>query len=136
MPILAVLMADFWVMGIMGAMGFTINIVTYIIPTLVLIVGVADSIHILVKFNQELNYGRDKRVAVKLTIQKIGAAILLTSLTTAVGFLALVSTNITMIREFGGMVAVGVILAFLVSITFIPAMLMILKTPQKAVLRK
>ena len=136
LPILAVLMADFWVMGIMGAMGFTINIVTYIIPTLVLIVGVADSIHILVKFNQELNYGRDKRVAVKLTIQKIGAAILLTSLTTAVGFLALVSTNITMIREFGGMVAVGVILAFLVSITFIPAMLMILKTPQKSSFEK
>ena len=52
LPILAVLMADFWVMGIMGAMGFTINIVTYIIPTLVLIVGVADSIHILVKFKQ------------------------------------------------------------------------------------
>ncbi len=136
LPILAVLMADFWVMGIMGAMGFTINIVTYIIPTLVLIVGVADSIHILVKFNQELNYGRDKRVAVKLTIQKIGAAILLTSLTTAVGFLALLSTNITMIREFGGMVAVGVILAFLVSITFIPAMLMILKTPQKSSFEK
>jgi len=136
LPILAVLMADFWVMGIMGAMGFTINIVTYIIPTLVLIVGVADSIHILVKFNQELNYGRDKRVAVKLTIQKIGAAILLTSLTTAVGFLALVSTNITMIREFGGMVAVGVILAFLVSITFIPAMLMILKTPKKSSFEK
>jgi predicted RND superfamily exporter protein len=136
LPILAVLMADFWVMGIMGAMGFTINIVTYIIPTLVLIVGVADSIHILVKFNQELNYGRDKRVAVKLTIQKIGAAILLTSLTTAVGFLALVSTNITMIREFGGMVAVGVILAFLVSITFIPAMLMILKTRKKSSFEK
>ena len=57
---------------------------------------------------------------------------MLTSITTAVGFLSLVSTNIVMIRQFGAIVGVSVILAFLVSITFIPAMLIILKTPSQA----
>lgn len=136
LPFTAVLMADFWAVGIMGALGVTINIVTYIVPTMVLIIGVADSIHILVKFHEELIHGSDKRDAVKHTIEKIGAAIMLTSVTTAVGFLSLMSTNIIMIRQFGAMVAVAVILAFLVSITFVPAMLMILKMPSEARLKR
>ncbi|MDP7716564.1 MAG: efflux RND transporter permease subunit, partial [Candidatus Marinimicrobia bacterium] len=136
LPFSAVLIADFWALGIMGALGLTINIVTYIVPTLVLIIGVADSIHILVKFHEELIRGRDKREAIRITVQKIGSAIMLTSVTTSVGFLSLVSTNITMIREFGAIVAVAVIFAFIVSITFIPAMLVILKMPSEAKLQR
>ena len=136
LPFSAVIIADFWSLGIMGALGLTINIVTYIVPTLVLIIGVADSIHILTKFHEELIKGYDKREAIQHTVQKIGSAIMLTSVTTAVGFLSLVSTNITMIREFGAIVAVAVIFAFIVSITFIPAMLMILKMPSEARLQR
>ena len=136
LPFSAVLIADFWALGIMGALGLTINIVTYIVPTLVLIIGVADSIHILVKFHEELIRGRDKREAIRITVQKIGSAIMLTSVTTSVGFLSLVSTNITMIREFGAIVAVAVIFAFIVSITFIPAMLVILRMPSEAKLQR
>ena len=136
LPFAAVLIADFWALGLMGALGLTINIVTYLVPTLVLIIGVADSIHILVKFHEELVHGREKREAIERTVRKIGAAIMLTSITTAIGFLSLVSTNITMIRQFGAIVAVAVILAFVVSITFIPAVLMILNMPSETRLKR
>ncbi|MBH30845.1 MAG: hypothetical protein CMG71_02505 [Candidatus Marinimicrobia bacterium] len=136
LPFSAVMIADLWALGLMGALGLTINIVTYLVPTLVLIIGVADSIHILVKFHEELVHGRGKRKAIDRTVRKIGAAMMLTSITTAIGFFSLVSTNITMIRQFGAIVAVAVILAFLVSITFVPAMLMILKMPSEARLQR
>ena len=136
LPFSAVIISDLWVLGLMGASGLTINIVTYLVPILVLIIGVADSIHILVKFQEELVHCREKREAIERTVRKIGAAIMLTSITTAIGFFSLVSTNITMIRQFGAIVAVAVILAFLVSITFVPAMLMILKIPPKVRLQR
>ena len=81
LPFSAVIIADFWSLGIMGALGLTINIVTYIVPTLVLIIGVADSIHILTKFHEELIKGYDKREAIRRTVQKIGSAIMSVSYT-------------------------------------------------------
>ena len=135
LPFVAVFITVLWVLGIMGAIGLTINIVTYIVPTLVLIIGVADSIHIMLKFQENLLNGNSKRESIRITIRKIGGAIMLTSITTAIGFLSLISTNIIMIRQFGAIVCVSVILAFVVSITFIPSMLMILETPTQKSLK-
>tara|TARA_Y100000814_G_scaffold78950_1_gene51213 strand:- start:112 stop:1788 length:1677 start_codon:yes stop_codon:yes gene_type:complete len=135
LPFAAVFITVLWVLGIMGALGLTINIVTYIVPTLVLIIGVADSIHIMLKFQENLLNGNSKRESIRITIRKIGGAIMLTSITTAIGFLSLISTNIIMIRQFGAIVCVSVILAFVVSITFIPSMLMILETPTQKSLK-
>ncbi len=131
LPMVTVLMADIWIMGVMALLGITINIVTYIVPTLVLIIGVADSIHILVKYHEELTHNSDKLTAVAETVKKIGTAILLTSLTTAVGFFSLMSTNIVIVRQFGLMVGIAVIFAFISSITFIPSMLVLLKRPSQ-----
>lgn len=131
LPMVTVLMADIWIMGVMALLGITINIITYIVPTLVLIIGVADSIHILVKYHEELTHNSDKLDAVAETVRKIGAAILLTSLTTAVGFFSLMSTNIVIVRQFGLMVGIAVIFAFISSVTFIPCMLVILGKPSQ-----
>tara|TARA_B100000029_G_scaffold516539_1_gene630683 strand:- start:13622 stop:15925 length:2304 start_codon:yes stop_codon:yes gene_type:complete len=131
LPFTAVFITVLWVLGLMAILGLTINIVTYIVPTLILIIGVADSIHIMLKFQENLLNGNSKRESIRLTIKKIGLAIFLTSLTTGLGFLSLISTNITMIRQFGAIVCTSVFLAFLVSITFIPSMLMVLKKPSR-----
>ena len=108
----------------MSLFDFSINIITYIVPTLVMIVGVADSVHILIKYNQDIKISNNTKISIKKTIQGIGNAILLTSLTTSIGFLSLLSTNIVMIKEFGFLVAIGVLIAFLVSIFLIPPILM------------
>ena len=131
LPLVAVLIADIWTMGIMTLLGFQMNIMTYIVPTLVLIVGIADSIHIIVKYQEELAYNEDKATAVEHTIKKIGAAIFLTSFTTAVGFLSLLVTNIAIMREFGLIVAIGVVIAFITSIMFIPSTLILLRRPKQ-----
>tara|TARA_Y100001935_G_C17216456_1_gene462867 strand:- start:12 stop:887 length:876 start_codon:yes stop_codon:yes gene_type:complete len=110
----------------MSFFDFSINIITYIVPTLVMIVGVADSVHILIKYNQEIKRFNNTKISIKKTIQGIGNAILLTSLTTSIGFLSLLSTNIVMIKEFGFLVAIGVLIAFFVSIFLIPPLLILM----------
>ena len=126
LPILTVFISVIWVLGLMSLFDFSINIITYIVPTLVMIVGVADSVHILIKYNQEIKKSNNTKISIKKTIQGIGNAILLTSLTTSIGFLSLLSTNIVMIKEFGFLVAIGVLIAFLVSIFLIPPLLILM----------
>jgi len=75
---------------------------------------------------------KDKREALYQTIEKIGTAIFLTSITTSIGFGSLLRSNILIVRQFGTMTAAGVMFAFILTITFLPAMLMLLKqTPAK-----
>lgn len=126
LPILTVFISVIWILGLMSLFDFSINIITYIVPTLVMIVGVADSVHILIKYNQDIKISNNTKISIKKTIQGIGNAILLTSLTTSIGFLSLLSTNIVMIKEFGFLVAIGVLIAFLVSIFLIPPLLILM----------
>ena len=126
LPITTVFVSVAWVLGIMSIFNYSINIITYIVPTLVMIVGVADSVHILIKFNEEYKKSNNLNNSLKKTINSIGNAILLTSLTTSVGFLSLLSTNILMIKEFGLLVALGVIVAFIVSILFMPSAIILM----------
>tara|TARA_B100000315_G_scaffold260900_1_gene327041 strand:- start:8691 stop:10985 length:2295 start_codon:yes stop_codon:yes gene_type:complete len=135
-PILTVHIADILALGFMSLIGFEVNIVTYIVPTLVLIVGVSDAIHILVKFNEELLHTSDKVEAIKKTMEKVGAAILLTSITTAVGFMSLMSTNILIIQQFGFIIGVAVILTFICSVIFIPCVLVLLKNPPEVQIKR
>ncbi len=126
LPILTIFISVVWVLGLMSLFNFSINIITYIVPTLVMIVGVADSVHILIKFNEEIRKSNNSKESIKKTIESIGNAILLTSLTTSIGFLSLLSTNIVMIKEFGFLVSIGVLIAFLVSILLIPSLIILM----------
>jgi len=119
-------------MGLMAALNIDFNIMTYIIPTLLMIIGIGDSVHFLVKYYGTLAMVDDKREALYQTIEKIGTAIFLTSLTTSIGFGSLLRSNILIVRQFGTMAAAGVMFAFILTITFLPAMIMLLKqTPAK-----
>ncbi len=131
LPIITVTMADIWTLGFMAALGININIVSYLIPTLLFIVGIGDSIHFLVKYYGSLQKIGRRREALFQSIKKIGTAIFLTSLTTAAGFGALGSVNIQIVQEFGWVTAVGVFFAFIISVLFIPTILLVLKpTPR------
>ncbi|MEO0898595.1 MAG: MMPL family transporter [Bacteroidota bacterium] len=93
-------------MGLMGHLGIYVNLFTALIPTLVLIISVSDIIHILKGSGPEDAEGR-----VRFHL----AALLLTTLTTIIGFGSLLSTGIRTIMEFGGFVSVGVMFTFLLT---------------------
>ena len=122
LPILTVLVTVIWLLGIMGLTGLEINIMTYIVPTLLFIIGIGDAIHIQARFRENLGNNSSSPIdAMSLTINQMSKVIFLTSITTAIGFLALTTTSITIVQEFGVEISIGVIIAWLVSILIVPS---------------
>ena len=128
LPILTVIISVIWLLGIMGLTGLEINIMTYIVPTLLFIIGIGDAIHIQARFKENLlKIPSNPKNAMVITMTQMSKVIFLTSVTTAIGFLALVTTPIKIVQEFGLEIALGVIIAWLISILIVPSGVLIFK---------
>jgi uncharacterized protein len=93
------------------------------IAPILLCVGVADSIHLLTKYQDSRLNGFTPGIALKETIVVLGSATLLTSITTAIGFATLVTSNVMPMKRFGLYTAAGVLIAFLITIFLLPTLL-------------
>ena len=122
LPILTVLITVIWLLGIMGLAELEINIMTYIVPTLLFIIGIGDAIHIQARFRENflLNPSNPKE-AMSQTMSQMSRVIFLTSITTSIGFLALMTTSIKIVQEFGMEISMGVMIAWVVSILVVPS---------------
>lgn len=128
-PILTGLMSVAATLGFMGLMGFGINPVSVIIPTLLFVMGATEDIHLLSEYMHELENGKIKRKAILNMAVKSGTAILLTSLTTFLGFATIAPNSIPMLREFGIAAAFGIAINFIITILVVPTILRFYKTP-------
>ncbi len=115
-------------MGSAGWMGFFLTGPSVSAPTMILTLAVADCVHILTSYYYEMRQGKEKKVALQESLRINFKPILLTSLTTAIGFMSMNFSDSPPFRDLGNMVAIGVMLAFLFAITVFPALLMILPT--------
>ncbi len=110
-------------LGLSGHLGLQLSMITAIVPIIILTLAVADSVHVLVSMFQELRDGKDKREAIIHALEINHQPIALTSITTAIGFISLNSSEIPPFRDMGNMVAIGVIAAWLLSVTTLPVIL-------------
>jgi len=133
-PILTVIGAIVGVLGMMQLFGKSLDVMSTLLPTILFVVGMSDAVHIINKYIEELRLNKSKTEAIKSTFKEIGRATFYTSLTTAVGFITLMSVNIKPIQEFGLYAAIGVVLAFVIAILFLPATLSLLKKPKIAII--
>ncbi len=117
-------------LGLLGAWGRELSVMSALYPVLMIIVGTSDVIHIMSKYIDELRKGLPRKEAITITIKEIGLATLLTSITTAIGFASLLSSRIIPIKEFGVNAAVGVIVAYVTVIFFTTALLSYFKREQ------
>ena len=131
LSLLAIGITLIWITGIMSMLNISINVISYLTFNLLTIIGVSDCIHILIKYHESLKEGFDQERSIIQVIKEIGYALFLTSFTTAVGFFSLCLTNIKIIREFGFLVGLGVILMFVVTIVLLPIILSLMKTPKQ-----
>lgn len=95
-------------------------------PTMILTLAIADSIHILVTFFHHMRMGEDKKTAIRESLRINHQPVFLTSITTLVGFLSLNFSDAPPFRDLGNIVAIGVFAAWALSITLLPALLVIL----------
>jgi len=126
LPVLSMILAFLILCGFLALTGRSLGILANLFPTIMLIVGISDVIHIFNKNSLEIQKGRNQRQAIKKTIKEIGLTTFLTSFTTAAGFLTLTTSSMPAIRNFGFDAAAGVLIAYGVSIVFVPAILLTL----------
>lgn len=105
------------ILGFMGATGLSITPWFAFIPSVILVISLADSVHIISEYQTYLKNGISNQKALVEAVRHLGFPCLFTSVTTAIGFSSLFLTPIMVIREFGIAIAFGVMAAFFITIT-------------------
>ncbi len=117
-----VLIATF---GAMGWAGAPIALVSTILPVVLMATCITDEVYLLERFGAQTGTG-SPRARVEASLREVGRPIVLTSLTTALGFLSFTSASIGPLRDFGLFATFGILLAMLLSFTLIPALIVLL----------
>jgi len=120
-PMIVALFSCLITMSLLVITGNTVHIMSSMIPIFIMPIAVLDSVHILSRFFDHYPLKKDRRESITHVMADLHKPMLYTSLTTAGGFASLALTPIPPVQVFGLFVALGVMVAWLVTITFIPA---------------
>ena len=129
-PVLVSGLATLWCMGLMAVFHIPVTVISFILPVILLAIGIAYGIHVLNHFYEETTTGLDGKTVVVRTGRRMAAPVLMTGLTTGAGFLSLLSSLLIPQRQFGLFAAIGVLFAMGLSLILIPALLKLLPTPR------
>ncbi len=130
-PLAVVLFTFLSVLAVQTLLGYKLNNFTANIPVFIVAIGIADAVHIYSLWLMGKKEGLENKAAVEHSLQKNFLPILLTSLTTTVGFSTLAISDIVPVATLGIATASGAVLAFLISVFWMPAVLLLLKKPIK-----
>ena len=125
-PMAVVVLTMLVVLSIQVLLGYKLNNFTANIPVFIIAIGIADAVHIYIVWLMYRKKGEDNVTAVRHTLEKNLLPIFLTSVTTSVGFASLGISKIVPVATLGIATASGAILAFLLSVIFMPALLLLL----------
>lgn len=123
----AILISLLWTLGAYALMGYTYNVLASMIVPLIVVIAVADDVHILQRFEEELQAGRSAEEAFKQTVGHLAVPLLGASATTALGMWSLATSDVKAVREFGIGSGVGIMIDFAISLVFVPTVMTLLK---------
>ena len=128
-PLTVVLMSGLWTLGIMVATGKAVDVMTVVLPTILFVVGISDVVHVLTRYYDERRSDASHKTAMQRAFREVGLATFLTSLTTALGFLTLLTSSIGPVHDFGVYAAVGVGVAYVLAFTLLPSVMVLAPPP-------
>ena len=126
-PMLVAVATVLITMGLLIGLGFPVHIMSSMIPIFLMPIAVLDSVHILSEFFDKYHQFNDRKKTILFVLDELFSPMLFTSLTSAVGFFSLSFSPIPPVQVFGVFVAVGVMVAWVLTLLFIPAYVMLLK---------
>ncbi len=129
-PLIIIFVVVIWLMGTLEMLGYNITMLTGLLPPVIVVIGIPNSIYLLNKYHQEIEKHGNKIRAMSHVIRRIGLVALITNFTTAIGFIVLITTDIVILRQFGIAASLMIMATFFVSIILIPAVFSFLPTPQ------
>jgi hydrophobe/amphiphile efflux-3 (HAE3) family protein len=133
LPALTSVVGLTWTLGIVVLAGSSLSLGSITLPPLLLVLGTVYSLHVVAEYYELARPGREVNEVVLETLRKTGTPVLITAMTTAVGFASLVVNRIVSIREMGVFSSAGILFAFVLSITLVPAILCLLPLPKRHV---
>lgn len=113
-------------MGLAGWFGIDLTSISASAPTIILTLAIANAIHVLVAFLHEMKLGRDKADAMRESLRVNLQPVFLVSFTTMLGFLTMNFSESPVFHGLGNIVAMGMLCSFILSVTFLPALMMVL----------
>lgn len=127
--LLIVGIAVVWVLGTMNLLNFKITILTAMIPPLIIVIGIPNCIYLLNKYHQEFKNHGNKIKALSRVVQRVGNATLMTNMTTAVGFATFIIVRSDVLKQFGLIASMNILVLYLVSLTLITIIFSYLPSP-------
>jgi len=131
-PFAVVALSVLWTLGLMAICSVPITVLSFILPVVLMAIGIADGIHVLSRYREEVHGANDKTDAILRTMASMQRPVVMTSLTTAAGFLALLNAYMVPQRMFGLFTAAGILFAMILSLLLIPVILQLAKAPARA----
>ena len=122
-PMIVIVTAVVWTLGLFAACGRALGMATAMVPTLIAVICLSDVIHILSHYYELQPRNHDRREVLAVAMDHMLNACFMTSITTAAGFASMVVSPIRTIREFGLAAAVGILVAYLLAVTLVPILL-------------
>ena len=129
--VLVVLVTVVWALGTIGIMGYNISLMMGLIPPLMIVIGIPNCIYLYNKFHYEFRNHNNKAKALSRMIRKTGTAMLLTNLTTAIGFMTFLFTDSQKFYEFGVISSLNIMLCYVVSLCLVPIFISLSKSPHQ-----
>ncbi|OCB77370.1 efflux RND transporter permease subunit [Flavobacterium crassostreae] len=118
--ILIVVVGVMWTFGLLGLFHYQITVLTALVPTLVIVIGIPNCIFLTNKYQQEYSVHGNKAKALQRVITKVGTATLMTNLTTAAGFATFIITSSQLLKEFGIISSLSIVALFFLCLIVIP----------------
>ncbi|MBC6608264.1 MMPL family transporter [Hymenobacter sp. BT188] len=128
-PILVVLVVVIWCVGTMVLLGYKINLLTGLIPSILIVIGVPNCTYLLSRYHYDYRKSGNQILAMTRVVRKIGLVTLMNNTTTAIGFLVFCFTDIAILYQFGLIATINIFVAFAVSFILIPAVFTYLPPP-------
>ena len=129
LAILPAALGSLWTFGLIFGLGREVDIVTVIVPIFVIVMGSADGLHFVTHFQEETDAETVGRV--RSALREVGTPMILTTVSTAAGFLSLLITDVQPIRQLGLFTAIGIVFAGIISFFSLPALISRLEVEPK-----
>ncbi|HEX7903302.1 MAG TPA: MMPL family transporter [Chitinophagaceae bacterium] len=125
-----VIMGVMWSLGIMYLLGYKITLLTALIPPLLVVIGIPNCIYFLNKFHTTYSETVDKRQALVTMVSRMGIVTLFCNLAAAIGFAVFALTRSQVLKEFGVVAGINIMILFVISLILIPSVLSLLPSPK------
>jgi predicted RND superfamily exporter protein len=132
LPLLATGLSLAYALGLMALMGRPLDILSNVLPVLVMVYGIADAIHMINRYHEEHRESGKRELAISMMVRHLGMACLLTSGTTAIGFSSLAIADMDILVRFGLLAALGVSVAYVVAMVVVPLTLFFFARSRRA----